>query len=91
MKIVDFTEVIDHRREDVLEGEPRSCISSAFFACCEISGKTALDLYCVGLQRPFLDFWRNLPDSAFSQHFTRDSPFSPKVIFDPPKMHSIFR
>ncbi len=53
--------------------------------------KTALDLYVVGLSSPFLHFWRNLPYSENSPDFTRVFPFSPKVIFDPQKMHSIFR
>ena len=46
--------------------------------------KCALDLYCIGVQRPFLDFWRNLPNSENSPYFTRFVTISPKVIFDPP-------
>ncbi len=44
----------------------------------------------VGVQRPFLDFWRDLTDSENSPSFTRVLPFSPKVIFDPKNASKIF-
>ncbi len=64
--------------------------SSTFFAFFWNMPKTGLDLYVAGVQRPILDFWRNLSDSENSPYFNRFLTISPKVIFDPKKCIRFF-